>query len=86
MNLTPDQCISKYGHVSPSTYRRIAKVYRSGVRELIAAMDAAGGHVSVSAAATIATQPHGHQRAILDLPLKEYRTEIRRLRAEVEAG
>ena len=85
MELTREQCTAKYGHVSRRTYLRIAEVYRSGVPELIAAMDAVGS-VTINAAAIIAKQPPWRQRAILELPARAKKEEVRQLREEPKAA
>ena len=76
--LSREQIEARYGRVSRSTYKRIEKVLRSGVRELIASMEAADG-ISIAAAAVIAAEPAWRQRKILELPPKDRRAAVRLL-------
>ena len=76
---TRDLAAQRAGFGSGKTYERARRVVTHGAPELVAAMDS--GKASVSAAATLATQPPDFQREVADHPPAQLRETAATVRA-----
>jgi ParB-like chromosome segregation protein Spo0J len=76
---TRDLAAQRAGFGSGKTYERARRVVTQGASELVAAMDS--GKASVSAAATLATQPPDFQREVADQPPAQLRETAATVRA-----
>ena len=75
---TTDHAVRRAGFTSQDQFERARRVVTDGAPELVAAMDS--GKASVTAAATLATQPPGLQHEIAGLSPSEIRGQSRSAR------
>jgi len=75
---TVDIAAKKAGFASAESFERAKTVIERGAPEVIAAMDA--GDLSISAAATISTQPEKDQKQIIEMPVEERKEVLRQIR------